>query len=174
MGKNQNPQFAMIPFKLFRLGLDPFEFTAFAALRKHGDKDGQDIYPTLATLRSETGMSRDRLCKSLAGLRDLGIIEWQTGNSHRANSYKILPMGLWRSRKGTPHVPFEGYATRTTTVRQADEKGTPHVPHLDPVPRSMNYSADAQDERDPTPEEVQAAKDSIQRSLANWGGGKWP
>lgn len=135
----------MIPFRLLRLGLDPFELATFVVLRKHGDKDGKDIYPRLETLMAETRMGRERLWKSLNGLRDLGVIEWDSGGRGRSNRYRIRPMGNWSSpREHYNDLDRVRHANAESSA--SDTKSSPRERHLDPVPRSMNYSAPAGDE----------------------------
>lgn len=153
MGKNQHPPFVMMPLKLFRLGLDPFELAAYAVLAKHGDKNGRDIFPKLETLMAESGMGRMRLWKSLNGLRALGVIEWDTGGRGRSNRYRIRAQGLWSTRSGL-YSDTDSVRVADSERPRGDVKSTPDGRHLDPVPRSMNYSAEADEDEIPkTPEQ---------------------
>jgi hypothetical protein len=166
MSRNKNPQFAMLPFKLSRLGLTPFEIATYYVLRMYADKNGKGARPSWETLCSDAGMKRTQLYHSLKGLRDCGIIAWESGWKGHPSRYEFLPVGRWAARKG--------FTTRTINEPEAEQHMVHHLngvvqetgfygsppehdldPDLDPLSRLGETFAIARDiPREPTESEI--------------------
>lgn len=134
--------FVKVPVKILQLGLDVYELAAFVALASHGGENGTGIFPSWSRLRVLTGMSRDRLWKSLDSLSRCNVIQWDRGRTGVASTYTILGTGAWSKKR----VDKSGGSCGQVggVVRHTDTPSPPHglpgVRHTDPNQIQLNQN----------------------------------
>ncbi len=135
--KKKNSSFAMVPLRIFALGISPYALATFAALRSFGDKNARDIFPKWGTLQAMTSQSKERLWKSLNELREAKVIDWKSGGTGVANEYFIYPQAEWKLSPMTlgsvRHTNQVGSPSTQSSVRHTNQVGSPGETQLDPV-----------------------------------------
>lgn len=187
VGKNQNPQFVMMPMKLRGSKLSHAAFRVFFVLRSHGDKNAAEIWPSLDTIAAEACMSRSGVQRALRELRALHVIYWDRGGQHDPNQYYFHPSATWKTDPDMSPVTTlddDAEAARVVTFssqsgQNRDPEWSPVTNDLDPGSRSLELDPmrkpvlQTSDDwiRGPQPEDLAARRAMLLEQARKLGGG---
>lgn len=83
----------MIPNKIFELNLDPYDISVFMVIKRNNPS-----HPGYQHFKNKLSISKKRLWKSLNGLKNCNVIQWERGCEGRSNFYTVMPEGVWTKK----------------------------------------------------------------------------